>query len=385
MNMSKVQNFKLIILALSISFFLNDAVLLAQNASETKENPWLTTGKLYYANGNYPLALNAFNQFLKPDPLNWEGLYWLGKVESSMYNFNDAFDDLNLANKLYPKQAQIMAGLSEIYDYFGEYEKAFNLINQALIIEPENLSYLNIEGLILLHQKKFNAAFLLFDKIIAQDSTDPTAYNNRGTARFNNQSVQMPSRDDLLNAANDFSKAIELSPTFAMAYRNRGVVKMSLDENNSAYQDLIIAKRLDPKDDKVYYNLGKVYNKLGKRELAIESFNKAIDISNIFCEPYLERGLTHILMGNYESGRSDFRKSMDIDKNSKGRANYYIAKSYALEKNKPLCIEYLKKAKKVSFFESFDNRNELINDQSFNELLKDESFRKVRNEIIKVK
>lgn len=302
-----------------------------------------------------------------------------------MLNFNDAFDDLNLANKLYPKQAKTMAALAELYDYFGDYEKAFNLITAALIVEPTNLSFLNIEGLVLLHQKKFNAAFLIFDNIILRDSTDPIAFNNRGTARFNNQSVQYPSKEDLKNAEHDFSKAIELSPTFAMAYRNRGVVRLGLNDYNNAYQDLIIARRLDPKDEKVYYNLGKIYNKLGKNELAIEAFNNAIKISTIFCEPYLERGLTHLSMGNYESGRSDFRKSIAVDKNSKGRANFYIAKSYALEKNKVLCIEYLKNAKKTGFFVNFDNRNELIKDTSFNELLKDEDFRKARNEIIKIK
>ncbi|MBK7639242.1 MAG: tetratricopeptide repeat protein [Bacteroidetes bacterium] len=368
-----------------ICSFATPILVVAQTENTIKENPWLTTCKLYYAQGNYPLALNAITQFLKPDPLNWEGLYWRGKIESRMLNFNDAFDDLNLANKLYPKQAKTMAALAELYDYFGDYEKAFNLITAALIVEPTNLSFLNIEGLVLLHQKKFNAAFLIFDNIILRDSTDPIAFNNRGTARFNNQSVQYPSKEDLKNAEHDFSKAIELSPTFAMAYRNRGVVRLGLNDYNNAYQDLIIARRLDPKDEKVYYNLGKIYNKLGKNELAIEAFNNAIKISTIFCEPYLERGLTHLSMGNYESGRSDFRKSIAVDKNSKGRANYYIAKSYALEKNKVLCIEYLKNAKKTGFFVNFDNRNELIKDTSFNELLKDEDFRKARNEIIKIK
>lgn len=76
-----------------------------------------------------------------------------------MLNFNDAFDDLNLANKLYPKQAKTMAALAELYDYFGDYEKAFNLITAALIVEPTNLSFLNIEGLVLLHQKNLMPHF----------------------------------------------------------------------------------------------------------------------------------------------------------------------------------------------------------------------------------
>jgi tetratricopeptide (TPR) repeat protein len=180
-----------------ICSFATPILVVAQTENTIKENPWLTTCKLYYAQGNYPLALNAITQFLKPDPLNWEGLYWRGKIESRMLNFNDAFDDLNLANKLYPKQAKTMAALAELYDYFGDYEKAFNLITAALIVEPTNLSFLNIEGLVLLHQKKFNAAFLIFDNIILRDSTDPIAFNNRGTARFNNQSVQYPSKEDL--------------------------------------------------------------------------------------------------------------------------------------------------------------------------------------------
>lgn len=363
-------------------------LFLLQVNGQVKEikpnNPWLATGELYYTQGNFPLALNAFNQYLKLDALNIEGLYWRGLVEARMLRFNEAFSDLNLANRLYPKQTKIMAALSEIYDYFGEYEKAYRLISKTLELESSNLNYINTEGLILLHQKKFNAAFLRFNEIISQDSTNAAAYNNRGTARFNNQSISFPSKEDLTNAELDFSKAIDINPNFAMAYRNRGVVRMNLNELNTAYQDLIIARGLDPNDDKVYFNLGKVYFKLDKKQMAIESFDKAIEIANIFCEPYLERGLVYLSMNNYESGRTDFKKAILADKKIKGRAYYYMAKSFALEKNITQTTSYLKASKKTGFFKNFDNRNEFIKDADFEELMKDADFKKIRLELMNI-
>lgn len=43
--------------------FATPILVVAQTENTIKENPWLTTCKLYYAQGNYPLALNAITQF----------------------------------------------------------------------------------------------------------------------------------------------------------------------------------------------------------------------------------------------------------------------------------------------------------------------------------
>ena len=69
-----------------------------------------------------------------------------------------------------------------------------------------------------------------------------------------------------MNAAKDFSRAIELKPNFDNAYYKRGLAKTALGFNEEAIKDYTRALEIDPKYSYAYYNRGNAKSALGEKE-----------------------------------------------------------------------------------------------------------------------
>lgn len=78
------------------------------------------------------------------------------------------------------------------------------------------------------------------------------------------------------NALMEFSKAIEISPNYAEAYSDRGVVYMQQKKYNKAEMDLKKAAELSPKDPYVLYNLTALYSIEKKNDLALDYLDQAL-------------------------------------------------------------------------------------------------------------
>lgn len=78
------------------------------------------------------------------------------------------------------------------------------------------------------------------------------------------------------NALLEFSKAIEISPKYAEAYSDRGVVYMQQKKYNKAEQDLKKAAEINPKDPYILYNLVALYSIEKKNDLALDYLDQAL-------------------------------------------------------------------------------------------------------------
>jgi tetratricopeptide (TPR) repeat protein len=118
----------------------------------------------------------------------------------------------------------------------GEYEKAIECFNMAIVMRPNNAE----------------------------------AYFNRGTthARLNRYE----------KAIEDFNKAIELDQGCDKAYCNRGGAYAALSQYERAIEDFNKAIELYPYDGETYYNRGLAYYGLKQYEKAIEDFDKAVSL-----------------------------------------------------------------------------------------------------------
>ena len=72
-----------------------------------------------------------------------------------------------------------------------------------------------------------------------------------------------------------FDKAIQLNPTFSVAYYSRGYVYGELGQHERAIQDYDHAIPLDPSDAQAYGNRGIAYQALGQASIAQKNFDKA--------------------------------------------------------------------------------------------------------------
>ena len=110
-----------------------------------------------------------------------------------------------------------------------------------------------------------------YTQAIELDPTFATAFNDRGVAYF--------AKGDSDRAVQDFSRAIELNPKFATAFTNRGILYFKKKDNGRAKSDLDDAIELNPKDLGAYWWRGDVLSSQGDREAAAADYHKALSLN----------------------------------------------------------------------------------------------------------
>jgi Flp pilus assembly protein TadD len=83
---------------------------------------------------------------------------------------------------------------------------------------------------------------------------------------------------DLDTAIAHFTKAIEVKPDDAVAYRNRGIAYGEKDLHDQAIADFTMAIELKPDDASAYNNRGIAYENLRQRDKAIADYRQALSL-----------------------------------------------------------------------------------------------------------
>lgn len=130
-----------------------------------------------------------------------------------------------------------------------------------------------------------------------------------------------------VSAIADFTKAIELTPNFSLAYLMRGIAKyreetgtlqdkhdplVSKAHIHSALEDLEYVIKLSPNMAVAHYDRGVVLASIQDYTSALSSFNKAIEIKPDFGEAYYNRGYVYLKLGNKEAGTNDLSKAGEL-------------------------------------------------------------------------
>ena len=160
-----------------------------------------------------------------------------------------------------------------------------------------------------------------YSKAIELDPSFASAYHNRGIL-YNNLGEQQKALDD-------YNKAIELDPSYAFAYNGRGNVYRGLGERQKALDDYNKAIELDPSFAYAYNGRGNVYSDLGEQQKALEDYNKAIELDLNYKFAYRNRGLLYSKLGNHDAAVKDYTRAIQLDPKYKNaylnRADAYSA------------------------------------------------------------
>ncbi len=160
-----------------------------------------------------------------------------------------------------------------------------------------------------------------YSKAIELDPSFASAYHNRGIL-YNKLGEQQKALDD-------YNKAIELDPSYAFAYNGRGNVYRGFGERQKALNDYNKAIELDPSFAYAYNGRGNVYSDLGEQQKALEDYNKAIELDPIHKFAYRNRGLLYSKLGNLEAAVKDYTQAIQLDPKYKNaylnRADAYSA------------------------------------------------------------
>lgn len=107
--------------------------------------------------------------------------------------------------------------------------------------------------------------------------------------------------------------AVFKSPNKARPYNGLAVAFISKNRFKEAEQNLYRAIALAPRWGQPYLNLGYAYSLEGNWDKAIEFYEKAIPLNNIFLpEVYNNLGLVYLQQGRMEEARESFIKAIDL-------------------------------------------------------------------------
>ncbi len=176
-----------------------------------------------------------------------------------------------------------------LYFERGNYEKAIENYNMAIILNPNFSEAYFARGLAYYHLKNYDKAAADYTKALELDPNNPVIYNNRGDCYYRKQ--------DFERAIKDYDKAITLNPKYLKAYYNRGLAYACLENYESAIDDFSKVIELNPNFAEAYHVRGLAYDYMGDLDNAIKDYQKALEIN-----PNLTEAKQHLELAKSKGG-----------------------------------------------------------------------------------
>ena len=156
---------------------------------------------------------------------------------------------------------------------------------------------------------------------VATNNDSESRTPNRDALELYNSGVEKLNRQDYENAIVDFRNSIDIDPYLLISYAPLSAIIINiLQDYNQAIEltsKIIELEGFENNNDliyaDIYNNRGLAKSYLEEEELAIEDFNKALEIDNSRGLTYASRAFSHNNMGEAELALDDLNKAIDID------------------------------------------------------------------------
>lgn len=299
------------------------------------ENEKLAKAEKNFCAGKNNNAIAYCKQILSENPKNFEAMLLLGRAY--LANLDDeAFEIFEKVKKLKPNLA---AG----YFYKGQsilklgnnYEVAVENFDKAIELDASNAESYFLRGDSQARLKNFTAAIADFTKAEEMQPAEKI-YKKRGEVYLKNF--------EFAKAIEDFKKVLEFSTQNYSAYEGLAMAYANLKNKTLALENF--NKFVELSGKKNFYNeLGEIYFALGDFEKAVENFSKHLEIDSYAVETYYLRGRSYFEQKNFESALADFEEYVSIMYEVMSES-YFISESetnYAeAKKLRDLCKDFLK-------------------------------------------
>ncbi len=241
------------------------------------------------------------------------------------------------------------AGLSGQNSQAGS---AANLDSLTAVVErtPNDPNAYNIRGAALGKAGRYDDAIADFNRALQINPSFAQAYANRG--------LVYRLKDDDANAVADYNRALQVNPQYANAYVRRGNVYRRQNQLALALEDYNRAIQIDRTDPEAFHNRGLVYQAQKLHNFALEDFTTAIGLSPQAAAPYNARGESYLVTGDAQSALEDFNAAVSRDRgNAKAWYNQGVALQ-RLNRNKEAAAAF---QKALTLDPSLPNAREALN------------------------
>ena len=179
-------------------------VLSEYKMSKAENQLKLQTAFSYHQAGNLTRAAELYQDVLKNDPRDIHALHYLGIVEASAGNLENAKSLIARSLSGQTPNIPYLENYATILCQAGDYESVIRACQQGLRLAPRSASLLYVSAVSLLKLKRFEDSVLQFEKLIATEPNHFVAINERGSV--------LAQMDKFDLALADIEKALTLQP-----------------------------------------------------------------------------------------------------------------------------------------------------------------------------
>lgn len=155
-------------------------------------------------------------------------------------------------------------------------------------------------------EKKFMLAVDYYGELIKLNPDNYEWYVQRGVLLLNE--LKKPK-----DAANDFTKAIQLKPDEPMLLFNRGTAYLHATDWKKSKADFDKLISLQPENINAYLNRGIVFLNMKKNDEALADFNKGIQLNPRYSNLYRARALAYKAKGETNLAQADELKAAQFE------------------------------------------------------------------------
>ncbi|MHB8054196.1 MAG: tetratricopeptide repeat protein [Candidatus Aminicenantales bacterium] len=113
-----------------------------------------------------------------------------------------------------------------------------------------------------------------------------------------------------------FDRAVIFDPSFAEAFRHRGLCKSRLGDDTGALADYSRAVKLDPRNARAWNGMSAIKIRAKEYDLAFVYAVRAIDVDPKLSNAYINRGVVKEHQADFGGARADYDKAIGLDDNS---------------------------------------------------------------------
>lgn len=187
----------------------------------------------------------------------------------------------------------------------GNLQEAVSLCKEIVKIHPNNVSAINLLGIISYQLKDYDSAIQYMKAMINLCTDNAQVYYILGHS--------LQGKGNLDEAIAYYKKSLQLNPNFVDTYYNLGTIfqdKKQYVEAISCYKEVL---QINPNDVDAYYNLGLVLQEGKRHDEAVFCFSKALQFN-----PNLDEVYGRIGLSLHEKGQSDeairyFRRAFELN------------------------------------------------------------------------
>ncbi|MCS7165196.1 MAG: tetratricopeptide repeat protein [Candidatus Calescibacterium sp.] len=293
------------------------------------QNPkhWFNLGVAYLYENKIAEAHKAFQESIRNNPYFAPSQFFSGMLLLYGRDFNNGIKYLEKANTIDENIYQKLISNHVVKEIlFGLIKMSTKVVQDQLEFQPNNIENLSVMGKILLYTDNFESAINYFRKIIELKPDNWEAYMYLGISYEGIQNYEQAifylKRAIAINqylaeaywimgriyvklgnyglAMKNYEKAVELVPNNTRYLNSLAKLYFILDKNIQAIKTLQLAIDINPNSKWSYYYLGQCMEKELEFDIAIEQYEKAINIDPLFIEAKLALARLYQLNNNHK-------------------------------------------------------------------------------------